>query len=453
MSYKFVEVLTFVLLLSRPWFACCSDVDPSLLTSVCTDLGKEGSVTIWSEDEREMACQLAAICIDDVAGAPSKDLEPYILPDALVLEPALASNGNRQEGGWILRNMTRMKTTDVRSPIPVVLSSLKDQIRSADEKLLEDSIFSGQSLKRFRDCVSKGCGGSTLKCCAPLFMELWRLAAKRLEEATTRKVRNEIMRVIAQAWGEPEVLVDILETIGCSSPIEEHMSTYDEFSQCRIPEQLEQGQAESGLELVLHVYQRAIAPSGQEWECSTCTFHAHDSWMASRMVAGSVTHTLTSPTCLAEADFPTFDSLDSFLAESDNGTKVDVVGTRYSLPEQPTAWETKEVTTVRAGQTVLISPAWHHRVIPPPRNTSKTSITFLARWRLDPEPKALKDDDITGQRFQYTMPDDLAVASSDLHRCWELPDLIAELRSGGDFSEGISKLPCKKRKRGFSREL
>eukprot|EP00933_Yihiella_yeosuensis_P011743 TRINITY_DN11935_c0_g1_i4.p1 TRINITY_DN11935_c0_g1~~TRINITY_DN11935_c0_g1_i4.p1 ORF type:complete len:468 (+),score=61.63 TRINITY_DN11935_c0_g1_i4:65-1405(+) len=440
MSYKFVEVLTFVLLLSRPWFACCSDVDPSLLESVCTRLAKEGSVTIWSNDEHDAAHLLAAIRIDDVAGAPSKDLEPYILPDALLLEPAVASNGNQQKGGWILRNMTRMKTTDVRSPIPVVLSSLKDQVRPADEKLLEDSIFSGQSLKRFRDCVSKRCGDSTLACCVPLFMELWHLAAKRLQEATTRKMKNEIMRVIVQAWGEPEVLADILETVGCSDhAVEDGVSQYDEFSQCFIHDQ-----EETGLQLGVHVYQRAVAPGGIEWQCSTCTFHDHPLWFASRVVAGSLTHTLAAPTCLAEAGFPTFESLDSNLAESDNGTAVDIVGTKYSLAEQLIAWETKEVTTVRAGQTVLFAPSWAHRVIPPPRDTSKTTVTFVAGFQDDPEIKALNDTK-AGQRYKYASPEDLAVMESEMHQCWEKSDLIAGLRSGGDFSEGISKLPCKKR--------
>eukprot|EP00933_Yihiella_yeosuensis_P007194 TRINITY_DN11211_c2_g1_i1.p1 TRINITY_DN11211_c2_g1~~TRINITY_DN11211_c2_g1_i1.p1 ORF type:complete len:466 (-),score=52.26 TRINITY_DN11211_c2_g1_i1:129-1526(-) len=452
MQYKLFESLTFVLLLNGPLFACCSDPPDwtKLFKEVCTDLGKQGTVPIQGDSELSVAKQLATIQINDAPGEPSKDLEPYILPDALVLEPNLVGDETGQHKSyWILRNMTQVKTTDVKSSIPVVLSYVKDQIRPADEKLLKGSIFSGQTLKRFRDCVSKGGQGSTLSRCGHLIRDMVRLASKRLQKATTREAKNEIMRVMAQAWGEPGVLADILETLGCESVDEEkHISTYDEFTSCVIKGVEEKRMSPTGFQIEVHTYQRAIDPENLEWKCGTCTFHAHSEWFASRVVAGSITHTIAGPTCTAEGDAPSFDSLDLGLEKlvHNNGTAIDVVGTKYSVAEQHVAWETKEVATLQTGQTVLFAPTLFHRVIPPPHGTKKAGVTFVVKYLYDPELQALRNESSqAGQKYTVIDPPGFHYPPGRMHTCWEMSDLIAELRSGGDLSEGISKLPRKRK--------
>ena len=94
-------------------------------------------------------------------------------------------------------------------------------------------------------------------------------------------------------------------------------------------------------------------------------------WFASRMVAGSLTHTLAVPTC-AHADdsatladtaaLPSFADLDRDIAQvGPNGSRVDVVGSRYwragSRGGDP-PWRTAEVVRLEAGDSYVFAPSW-----------------------------------------------------------------------------------------------
>ena len=196
----------------------------------------------------------------------------------------------------------------------------------------------------------------------------------QLEAARTRHERNRLLRATVETWSEPASLASLLLLFGCDAS-----QSYDEFFSCTlVPE------PQSYVSLDVNVYQRNIQPMGSAWECTTCTFHRHTRWWASHTVAGTIVHTMAQPTCpRADESSPTravpmFAALDANLSAATHlGTAIDVEGSRWRLPGHHSVWTTTEVLPIHAGTTVLFSPNWYHRVIPPTADASHSAMTLL----------------------------------------------------------------------------
>ena len=78
---------------------------------------------------------------------------------------------------------------------------------------------------------------------------------------------------------------------------------------------------------------------------------------------------------------PTFDQLES---SSKSSSLVDKKGTRYHIRHQNVVWETTEVISLQPTQSLLFPPSWYHRLVPPTDKDDRTSITLVAKYRMDP---------------------------------------------------------------------
>jgi hypothetical protein len=182
------------------------------------------------------------------------------------------------------------------------------------------------------------------------------------------------------------------------------------------------------------------------------------------MVAGSLTHTLSLPTCPgnddAEARVPTFAQLDAGIAiRSDrNMSGVDVVGARYWRAGSVgggRVWRTSEVVRLRPRDTYLFAPSWFHRVVPPHVASPRAPVTLVAKLKLSAfELPDATDDRRAARRASVLEPTNEYNAEPDKAKgdegvepyrvCWLRRDLVRALREATDLDVrlGLPKLRC-----------
>lgn len=179
----------------------------------------------------------------------------------------------------------------------------------------------------------------------------------------------------------------------------------------------------------------------------------HPRWFASRVTAGRVTYTMARPDCPKSASeengsnvdlhLPTTEDLDDPYLDhaSADGTKLDVVGSRYHMKRSDVVWETAEVVTLRPGQTVLFSPAWFHRIVPPAYDATHAAVTIVAKYVKDPvnvshNPKRRIP---RGASAWVLKPAEIkAETTTKSVDCYNLMEIIHELRSPDlDMERGL----------------
>lgn len=274
---------------------------------------------------------------------------------------------------------------------------------------------------------------------------------RRLTQARSRDEHNRLARLFVDAWGSPVVTAGLLAVFGYDPAY-----SYDDLFRCQL--KLE----DSGLSVNINVFQRLHPADGATWSGENCVLHRHPKWFASRMVVGSVTHTVCRPVCLGEAEpVPAFAELDARLEDADeNGTLVDVVGSRYRLSEESgIVCETTEVVRIRAGESYVFSPAWLHRTIPNTAGATHVGVSLQV---------AANEDIDFGRRnggcggegapppfrpsgAPVVLEHGVGVAGvTELRLCWARWELAAALLSSDlDESRGLPVQPCTVRPRSF----
>ena len=307
-----------------------------------------------------------------------------------------------------------------------------------------------RSTPELRACIEDG--GKLAASATPHALEAWAESAEaeacrtllderfaELEEqvaaTSTRRARNEMLQRVVAEWGEPASVGMLLLLCGCDVS-----DSYDEFLSCTIVPS-----RSSRLLLDVNVYSRSPRLDGGAWRCTTCTFHRHARWWASKVVVGSIVHTLAQPTCprpeerpsAARAALPTFAELDANLSTAPaSGTPIDVVGSRWrAVAPQHTVWTTTEVLPVHAGSIVTFPPNWYHRVVPPAADAPTAAVTLRAQWLAD-----------SAFWSGETVLDDEAAHHVPTSRggvCFTRWDLIHALRRPDvDRAHGIPTPPC-----------
>ena len=244
----------------------------------------------------------------------------------------------------------------------------------------------------------------------------------RVQAATERTARNALLRRAAEEWGEPATVAALLLLFGCDAS-----HSYDEFTSCSLDPLDTPDEIPSTVRLDINFYARALRLDGKDWECTTCTIHRHTRWFASVTVAGTVVHTMAQPTCPRAGEdldmaVPTFAHLDANLSHAsfpEKASPIDVTGTRWRLAaDRGAVWETTEVVSVPAGHTVLFSPSWYHRVVPPPADATHAAMTMRVEYM----------GDITFQRGKAVLDDaEIGVTPSAMAVCFTRWDLIHSL--------------------------
>ena len=269
--------------------------------------------------------------------------------------------------------------------------------------------------------------------------------------SSRRSERNAMLRAVAEAFATPHRAATLVELFGCGD-----QATYDEFTQCRM--------SVGGWQMELNVYQRARQHANgrraTQWACRTCGLHNHARWFASAAIAGTVRYTMARPFCFG-ASLPTFKTLDADVADAGaEGTAIDAVGARYVLNRAEVGWETREIVELRAGQSLVFSPAWFHRVVPPHSHATHSPLTLMVRHaeadlkftranrrRERSTTAPARPDDRPDAEAYVLEPHAANVPYSDAHACWSSAELVRALREPRldlerERQHGLRKLTC-----------
>merc|ERR1712183_484032 len=105
----------------------------------------------------------------------------------------------------------------------------------------------------------------------------------------------------------------------------------------------------------------------------------------------------------------------------------------YRFSASGATWETAEVTRISAGESVLFSPVWFHRVVPQASQATHAAVTLVATWQE------------AGMTSRARRPGDASVPfpQTGMHVCWSVRNLIKALRDPGiNLSAGLPWPPC-----------
>jgi len=247
--------------------------------------------------------------------------------------------------------------------------------------------------------------------------------------------KNRILRSLATVWGsDPSILAHLLLLFGCSD-----FDSYDEFFGCVFHI--------NGLTLNLNVHQRNLNEynlAGEPWRCTTCFIHQHPRWFASYVVTGQLAYTMTRPECPKASDLssplPSVEELEESYPIT-GFSLVDKPGTRYYISDdqKDVVWETTEVIQLKQGHSLVFSPLWYHRVVPPAENATHAAITLLARFE--------KDKSIgTGYgNYNLEIPNEIEADHMEKPVCFNLMDLYNALTNPAfDVKRGLELFHCTK---------
>jgi hypothetical protein len=132
---------------------------------------------------------------------------------------------------------------------------------------------------------------------------------------------------------------------------------------------------------------------------------------------------------------PTDSELDKDLASSPNGTSMlDQLGTRFTTTKDKKAvWETAEIIHLQAGDTLVFSPSWYHRIPPQSKDAAYSAMSIVIKHKAEPTYEgAFQVIPRGGQSF-------------DTHKaaCYKLIDLYRELSNPNlDTKNGLPRFHC-----------
>lgn len=174
----------------------------------------------------------------------------------------------------------------------------------------------------------------------------------------------------------------------------------------------------------------------------------HPQWYASHVVAGKVTYTMAQADCRhpTDGDLPSDDELDTTLAQSDeSGSLLDAVGTRFTIGDAKNiVWETTGRMPLKAGQSILFSPFWYHRIIPPTLYASKSAVTLVAKYKKDPMHVPYKDVQNRQHTCYLLRPDEiLPETTTKKLACYKVFELYQSLANPFlNVEAGLDVFPC-----------
>jgi len=241
--------------------------------------------------------------------------------------------------------------------------------------------------------------------------------------------KKQLLRRVVAVWGNPSILAHLLLIFGCSS-----FEAYDEFLGCIIHI--------DGLELNVNVHQRSVDVDPlyrDQWICETCVIHQHPRWYASYVVVGKTTYTMVRPNCPTPTDMASPLSTVEELENGDGSSLIDTPGTRFHMRSTDVVWETTEVVPITQGQSLVFSPLWYHRVIPPVDNATHAAVTLVAKFT----PERSIGSEKTEEPNYLLIPDDIEPGNSENLVCFRLLDLYAALVNPElDVHRGLELFPC-----------
>ena len=128
---------------------------------------------------------------------------------------------------------------------------------------------------------------------------------------------------------------------------------------------------------------------------------------------------------------PTFDQLES----KSSSSLVDKKGSRYHIGHQNIVWETTEVISLQATQSLLFPPSWYHRIIPPKKDndsrgtTTTTAITLVAKYRMDPIVANGSQRRKVNKQSTYMVmkPNELVANTTTKHSCYHIIHVIQSM--------------------------
>jgi hypothetical protein len=155
------------------------------------------------------------------------------------------------------------------------------------------------------------------------------------------------------------------------------------------------------------------------------------------MIAGSITYTMFRSGCLHPWDkrkMPTDAELDKDLASSPNGTLLDQLGTRFTkTTDKQAVWETAEVVQLQAGDTLVFSPSWYHRIPPQSKDAPYSAMSIVVKHTPMP----------TYEGATILKPGGIDGFDTDKAACYKLIDLYSALTNPSlDIQKGLPRFPC-----------
>jgi hypothetical protein len=161
------------------------------------------------------------------------------------------------------------------------------------------------------------------------------------------------------------------------------------------------------------------------------------------MVSGTISYTVFRPDCPhpQESNLPTDVELDKDLASSANGTLLDQPGTRFTKSlNRKVVWETAESIHLHAGDTLVFSPSWFHRIPPQSKDATHSGVTLVATHvPKNPNPPRNFNQ---GGVFMLD-PRGLDDKTTTKAACYKQIDLYRELSDPNlNIQEGLPRFEC-----------
>ena len=131
---------------------------------------------------------------------------------------------------------------------------------------------------------------------------------------------------------------------------------------------------------------------------------------------------------------PTDTELDKDLATFPNDSPLDKTGTRFTKTTyKDVIWETTESIHLHAGDTLVFSPSWFHRIPPQSKGSTHSAVTFTAKHK----PRPIYEGAFT------LNPKAIDSFDSEKAACFKMIDLYRELTNPNlNLQKGIPRFPC-----------
>jgi hypothetical protein len=158
------------------------------------------------------------------------------------------------------------------------------------------------------------------------------------------------------------------------------------------------------------------------------------------MVTGTISYTVFRPDCPLprEKNMPTDVELDEDLASAQNGTLLDQPRTRFTKNlNTKVVWETTESIHLRAGDTLVFSPSWFHRIPPQSKDATHSGVTLVAKH----VPRSSRHN--SNQGAFMLDPRGLNDKTTTKAACYKLVDLYRELSNPNlNIQRGLPRFEC-----------
>jgi len=156
---------------------------------------------------------------------------------------------------------------------------------------------------------------------------------------------------------------------------------------------------------------------------------------------------MTRPECPKPADLlsplPTVEELEKDFPIT-GSSLIDQPGTRYYMSHLTgrtnVVWETTEVVQLKQGHSLVFSPLWYHRVIPPSDNVTHAAMTLTAQYN---DERSIGGNDRRAEDYRLLIPNEIEAETSVKLVCFTLLDLYYALVDPNfDAKRGLELFPC-----------